>query len=74
MTLVSSGQDDIKVFFIVNGVGKYEGDHDNLAELFSQATASNSIKILLSSRPIPSCVYCFYLLSRTLSCRTNYDV
>ncbi|KAF4459825.1 P-loop containing nucleoside triphosphate hydrolase [Fusarium albosuccineum] len=48
-----------KVCFIIDGLDEYDGDHDELANTFSQVTQSSKVKILLSSRPIPSCVYAF---------------
>ncbi|OCL09227.1 hypothetical protein AOQ84DRAFT_291652, partial [Glonium stellatum] len=57
MTLMNSVQDNLGVCFIVDGIDEYEGDQDDLVELFSQATTSSSVKMLISSRPIPSCVF-----------------
>ena len=60
ITLVNSVPNGLKIFFMVDGIDEYEGDHNEICDLFSQATTtSNSIKILLSSRPIPSCVHAF---------------
>ena len=58
-TLVSSNLQGVKVCFIVDGVDEYEGEHNDICEIFSQAKASSTIKILLSSRPIPACVHAF---------------
>ena len=48
-----------QIFFIIDGIDEYEGDHYELFELFSQVAGFESIKILLSSRPIPACVQAF---------------
>ncbi|MCJ1382575.1 hypothetical protein MMC17_005688 [Xylographa soralifera] len=58
-TLVNSVPEGLKVFLLVDGLDEYEGDHNELSDLFSEATTSDSVKVLLSSRPIPSCVYAF---------------
>lgn len=48
-----------KVCFFIDGLDEYHGDRDELASLFAQATRSDRLKIALSSRPIPACVYAF---------------
>jgi hypothetical protein len=48
-----------KVCFIIDGLDEYDGDHDDLAHLFARVTQSDRVKILVSSRPIPACVYAF---------------
>ena len=50
---------NFKVCFIVDGLDEYDGDHTEICELFSQLAVSDDAKILLSSRPIPSCVHAF---------------
>jgi hypothetical protein len=57
--LINSNPPGLKVFFIIDGIDEYDGDHDEISKLLLEATASDSIKILLSSRPIPSCVQAF---------------
>ncbi|RYP86570.1 hypothetical protein DL770_004869 [Monosporascus sp. CRB-9-2] len=47
---------DVRIFFFVDGLDEYSGNHNEICDLFSQVTQSESIKILLSSRPIPVCV------------------
>jgi hypothetical protein len=59
ITFISSIPSGLKVFFIVDGIDEYEGDHNEISELLSKAAASKSINILLSSRPIPPCVQAF---------------
>ncbi|KAF9773449.1 hypothetical protein IL306_008731 [Fusarium sp. DS 682] len=46
---------DMRICFVIDGLDEYSGDLNELCNLFSQATQSSSIKILLSSRPIPVC-------------------
>ncbi|KAK4067228.1 uncharacterized protein Triagg1_7671 [Trichoderma aggressivum f. europaeum] len=46
---------DMRICFVVDGLDEYAGDLNELCDLFNQATQSSSIKILLSSRPIPVC-------------------
>ena len=58
-TLLSSPPSGLKVCFIVDGLDEYEGDPNELSDLFTKPAFSESIKILLSSRPIPACVEAF---------------
>ncbi|RYC58315.1 hypothetical protein CHU98_g7896 [Xylaria longipes] len=48
-----------KVCFIIDGVDEYDGNHDELAQMFAQVTTSDMVKLVVSSRPIPTCVYAF---------------
>jgi hypothetical protein len=50
---------EFKVCFIIDGVDEYNGDYNDMCQLFAQATASNDVKLLVSSRPIPSYVNAF---------------
>ena len=59
MTFVRNVPCGIKVCFIIDGVDEYDGDHNEISELFKEATKSSSIKVLISSRPIPACVAAF---------------
>jgi hypothetical protein len=43
--------DQFKLCFIIDGLDEYEGDGEQLAELFKQITKSPFIKVCLSSRP-----------------------
>ncbi|KAF4337110.1 P-loop containing protein [Fusarium beomiforme] len=45
----------MRVCFVIDGLDEYSGDLNELCDLFSHVTKSSSIKILLSSRPIPVC-------------------
>jgi hypothetical protein len=44
----------VKIFFVIDGLDEYLGNHNDICDLFSQAANSPSIKILVSSRPIPA--------------------
>lgn len=48
-----------KVCFLIDGLDEYTGEYEDLAKLFASATRSDRVKLLLSSRPIPVCVYAF---------------
>ncbi|KAI9150192.1 Urea amidolyase [Paramyrothecium foliicola] len=50
---------DLKVCFLVDGVDEYSGDHNELCSLLLDITRCSSIKAIVSSRPIPACVYRF---------------
>lgn len=58
-SLVQTDLLSAKVCFIIDGLDEYDGDHDDLVHLFAQVTRSDKVKILVSSRPIPACVYAF---------------
>jgi hypothetical protein len=59
-TLATRSPNDMKIFFFVDGLDEYTGNHNDICDLFSRTAASNSIKILFSSRPISVCVDQFY--------------
>ena len=50
---------DMKICFIVDGLDEYTGDHTDICELFDRISQSPSIKVLVSSRPIPACCHWF---------------
>ncbi|KAI0450411.1 hypothetical protein F5B21DRAFT_517507 [Xylaria acuta] len=54
--LMSLQPKDVAIFLLVDGLDEYSGNHNEICDLFSQVTQSRSIKVLLSSRPIPVCV------------------
>ncbi|KUJ13415.1 uncharacterized protein LY89DRAFT_651612 [Mollisia scopiformis] len=58
-TFITSASQGLKTCFIIDGIDEYDGDHNDICDLLSQATASESVKVLLSSRPIPACVQAF---------------
>jgi hypothetical protein len=49
-----------KVYFFIDGIDEYAGDYHEALDLFKQAVSSEQVKIVLSSRPIPSCVATFW--------------
>lgn len=54
--LIHSVPKDVTLFFFIDGLDEYSGDLNDICDLFSQIASSPSIKILVSSRPIPVCV------------------
>ncbi|KAI0893057.1 hypothetical protein F4806DRAFT_505264 [Annulohypoxylon nitens] len=55
--LVKHVPGDLRICFFIDGIDEYTGDHNDICEIFSKVTKNPSIKALLSSRPIPACVY-----------------
>lgn len=53
--LLDSVPDDLKIIFFIDGLDEYTGDLNELCDLFARAANSPSVKLLLSSRPIPVC-------------------
>lgn len=58
-TFINSVPAGLKVFFMIDGIDEYAGDHSDISELISQAANSDFVKILVSSRPIPACIHAF---------------
>ena len=50
---------NLAVCFIIDGIDEYKGDHTEICDLLFQVSQAERVKILLSSRPIPSCVQAF---------------
>ncbi|KAF8850471.1 hypothetical protein BDZ45DRAFT_751704 [Acephala macrosclerotiorum] len=48
--LVKQGLVPLKLWFFIDGLDEFEGDHDEMAELFKDITSS-TVKMCLSSRP-----------------------
>jgi hypothetical protein len=42
----------IKLCLFIDGIDEYEGDHDEIAQLFEYITSSPHVKVCLSSRPL----------------------
>lgn len=58
--LVSEMPKDLALFLLVDGVDEYDGDHHDFSNfLVDLANTESSLKILLSSRPIPACSQIF---------------
>jgi hypothetical protein len=49
-----------KVCLFIDGIDEYAGDYHEVLDLFKQAVSSEQVKVVLSSRPIPSCVATFW--------------
>ena len=45
----------VKICFIIDGIDEYIGDHNQVCDLLTRSK-SESIKYLISSRPIPACI------------------
>jgi hypothetical protein len=58
-SLVQFTASPLKICFFIDGVDEYMGDHTEICELLCSVASSPSIKIVLSSRPIPACVEAF---------------
>lgn len=41
----------LKIFFMIDGLDEFDGDHEELATLFREITKNPDVKVLLSSRP-----------------------
>ena len=48
--------DDLAMFLMIDGVDEYSGDHFDFSRFLTQICEQPSIKLLVSSRPIPACV------------------
>jgi hypothetical protein len=58
-SLVTQKVASLNICLFIDGLDEYDGDHNELCNLFTQIAASPYIKIVLSSRPIPACVEAF---------------
>ncbi|KAI9168015.1 Vegetative incompatibility protein [Paramyrothecium foliicola] len=54
--LIKLAPKSVKMVFLVDGLDEYSGEPNEICELFSRVSTSASIKLLLSSRPIPQFV------------------
>ncbi|KAH7364377.1 hypothetical protein BKA65DRAFT_546261 [Rhexocercosporidium sp. MPI-PUGE-AT-0058] len=43
---------DAKIFFLIDGLDEYDGDHSEIVRLFQKASSSPTVKICMSSRPL----------------------
>lgn len=59
LNLLRSMPVNLKVCLVIDGIDEYEGDHREICEFISKISDFESVKILLSSRPIPACVQYF---------------
>ena len=57
--LVRSLPDSVQLFLIIDGIDEYTGEYRDLIQLFQDTCTHESIKALISSRPIPSCESAF---------------
>jgi disulfide oxidoreductase YuzD len=59
--LVNQKSKAVKLFFLIDGLDEFDGDHEELSELFKDLTLKNSqmVKACLSSRPLVVFDDCF---------------
>jgi len=50
-TLIRQKSIPIKLFFLIDGLDEFEGDHEELARLFQDISSHQNVKVCLSSRP-----------------------
>ena len=48
-----------RVCLFVDGLDEYDGDHEEICDLFKSIISQANVKAVLSSRPIPACVEAF---------------
>jgi hypothetical protein len=59
MKLVDCVPSNVKVCLIVDGLDEYDGEQDDLSDLFTRLEHSSVVKALISSRPTPTYVAAF---------------
>ena len=57
--LMQELSEGIKVCLMVDGIDGYEGDHQELTDLFADISGCERVKVIISSRLIPACVCAF---------------
>ncbi|KAK3986477.1 hypothetical protein QBC44DRAFT_384058 [Cladorrhinum sp. PSN332] len=73
--LLEQASNNSRLFFLIDGIDEYEGDHIDLANTITGASANPNVKFLISSRPLPSCVYSFsHFASLKLQDLTRGDI
>ena len=63
---------NFRICIFIDGVDEYDGNHIEIAEFF-RSIPSSSVKVVLSSRPIPSCTKTFSDCPRLLLQDLTYD-
>ena len=58
--LLSNTPQETRICLFIDGLDEYDGDHNEVSELFTSTTASDAVKFVVSSRPIPACVAAFW--------------
>lgn len=48
-----------RVCLFIDGIDEYDGDHEEICDLFKSIVSQPNVKVVLSSRPIPACVEAF---------------
>lgn len=59
LLLAKNVPNDVAIFLFVDGIDEYTGDHFDFSRFLVQIVKSSSIKMLVSSRPIPACYQTF---------------
>ncbi|KAH9906239.1 hypothetical protein F4778DRAFT_725077 [Xylariomycetidae sp. FL2044] len=57
--LIEQTASRFRIFFLIDGIDEYEGDHLDIVNLIRSASSREHVKFLISSRPLPSCVASF---------------
>lgn len=67
---------DLAIFFLIDGVDEFSGDHFELCKYLVRLTETTSIKLLVSSRPIPEChqIFCRFPSKLRLQDLTADDI
>ncbi|KAL9611748.1 MAG: hypothetical protein Q9167_003634 [Letrouitia subvulpina] len=61
LTLLQCMPPNLKICFVIDGIDEYQGNHREICEFISRLSVFESVKLLVSSRPIPACVQYFSL-------------
>ena len=48
-----------RVCLFIEGIDEYDGDHKEICDLFQSIVSQSTVKVVLSSCPIPTCVEAF---------------
>ncbi|KAI4599045.1 hypothetical protein KJ359_002462 [Pestalotiopsis sp. 9143b] len=57
--LLDQTSSQFRLFFLIDGIDEYEGDHIEIVNLLTSVERCTDAKFLVSSRPIPVCVDAF---------------
>ncbi|KAI0010773.1 hypothetical protein F4779DRAFT_626929 [Xylariaceae sp. FL0662B] len=57
--LLQQASSSSRLFFLIDGLDEFDGDHQEIVDLITSSAKNNNVKFLVSSRPIPVCVDVF---------------
>ena len=57
--LLDQTSPQFRIFFLIDGIDEYEGDHADVVHLLDSVADNPNAKFLISSRPLPVCVDAF---------------